>query len=313
MPVHNKILTLASDLSDCTLCPRECHANRIQSPSGWCRSGAGFSISSICKHHGEEPPVSGKEGICNIFFTHCNLQCIYCQNWQISDNKRDHTAEDMEFGAVVGQITAMLDRGIKRVGFVSPSHVVPQMLAIIQEVQSRGYNPIWVYNSNGYDKVETLKRLEGVIDVYLPDLKYMDPALSKKFSDASDYPLIAAGALREMFRQKGTALHTAEDGTATSGIIIRHLVLPGETENSLQVLRFIAEELSPKIHVSLMSQYHPTPAVSCHPALNRTVTAKAYKRITDEMNRLGLHNGWVQEPESHESYLPDFNRSHPFE
>lgn len=302
-----------SELADCALCPRECHANRLVSPSGWCKAGAGFSISSICIHRGEEPPVSGNDGICNIFFTNCNLQCIYCQNWQISDNHLDHGPDEMEFDEVIRQVTGLLDQGIKRVGFVSPSHFIPQMLVIIREIVERGYRPVWVYNSNGYDKVDTLKRLEGLIDVYLPDVKYMDARLSKEYSSAGNYPAVAQAALKEMCRQKGSALHLAEDGTAESGIIIRHLVLPGETNNSIDVLRFIASELSPKMHLSLMSQYYPTPAVSCHPTLSRIVTAREYRLVTEEMERLGMNNGWVQELESHGNYRPDFTEDHPFE
>jgi putative pyruvate formate lyase activating enzyme len=299
-----------SELSDCALCPRECHANRITGPLGWCRSGATFSISSICIHRGEEPVISGNDGICNIFFTNCNLQCVYCQNWQISDNRLDHSPDQMEFDEVIRQISNILDLGIKRVGFVSPSHFIPQVLAIIHAVESSGYDPVWVYNSNGYDKAETLRRLEGIIDVYLPDLKYMEPGIAKEWSQAEDYPEVATAALREMFRQKGSMLHLDEDGTAESGIIIRHL---GEPQNSKKVLQFIANELSPRLHVSLMSQYYPTPAVSCHPKLSRTVTRAQYRAVTDEMERLGLHNGWIQEHESHDFYRPDFEKEHPFE
>jgi putative pyruvate formate lyase activating enzyme len=214
---------------------------------------------------------------------------------------------------VLRQVTAILDRGIKRVGFVSPTHFIPQMLAIIRETEKRGYKPVWVYNSNGYDKVSTLRRLEGIIDVYLPDLKYMDSAISGSYSGAADYPERVQQALKEMYRQKGAVLHTGTDGTVVSGIIIRHLVLPGETENSLDSLRFIAGELSPRMHVSLMSQYYPTPAVSCHPKLNRVVTREEYNLVTAEMEKLGLRNGWIQEPESHEHYRPDFLKEHPFE
>lgn len=299
-------------LADCAFCPRECHVNRLKGATGWCKSGAGFRINSICLHHGEEPPVSGDDGICNIFFTNCNLQCIYCQNWQISDNKLDHGSDEMEFDGVIDRIISFLEKGITRVGFVSPSHVIPQMLTIIHEIEDQGYHPVWVYNSNGYDKVETLKRLEGIIDVYLPDLKYLDPALSKEYSGAGNYPETAMSALREMYRQKGAALHTADDGTITSGIIIRHLVLPGEVQNSLDVVRFIAEELSPNLHISLMSQYFPTPAVASHPRLNRTVSREEYKQVTDEMERLGLCKGWIQQPESQDHYRPDFRRENPF-
>ena len=302
-----------SELADCALCPRECHANRIAGPLGWCRADAGFSISSICIHRGEEPAVSGRDGICNIFFTNCNLQCTYCQNWQISDNRIDHSRNKTGLGEVTGKIIEILGKGIKRVGFVSPSHYIPQMLAIIGEVEKRGYKPFWVYNSNGYDKAETLKRLEGIIDVYLPDLKYLDSTLSASYSKAADYPEVAVKALKEMFRQKGSVLHTDTEGQAESGIIVRHLVLPGEVENSRKVLQFIAGELSPRLHVSLMAQYYPTPAVACHPRLGRTVTPEEYGQVTDELERLGMHNGWVQELGSHGHYRPDFRRDHPFE
>jgi putative pyruvate formate lyase activating enzyme len=308
-PKFNEI----SELANCALCPRECHANRLVAPSGWCKAGAGFSISSICIHRGEEPAISGDDGICNIFFTNCNLQCIYCQNWQISDNRRDHIESEMEFDNVIIQVTGLLDKGIKRVGFVSPSHFIPHLIAIIREVENQGYKPVWIYNSNGYDKVETLKRLEGLIDVYLPDMKYFDSGLSWDYSSAENYPRITKAALKEMYRQKGSVLHLADDGTAESGIIIRHLVLPGETNNSIEVLKFIAAELSPKIYLSLMSQYYPTPAVSCHPQLSRIVTAREYRLVTNEMERLGLYNGWVQELESHGHYRPDFRNDHPFE
>lgn len=302
-----------SELADCALCPRECHANRFTGPLGWCGSGATFSISSICIHRGEEPVISGNDGICNIFFTNCNLQCVFCQNWQISNNRLDRIPDQMEFDEVIRQVANLLDQGIKRVGFVSPSHFIPQVLAIIHAIESSGYDPVWVYNSNGYDKVETLKRLEGIIDVYLPDLKYMEPGIAKEWSQAGDYPQVATAALREMFRQKGSVLHLDGDGTAESGIIIRHLVLPGEPQNSKKVLHFIANELSPRLHVSLMSQYYPTPAVSCHPKLNRTVTAAEYRAVVEEMEGLGLHNGWIQDFESQDHYRPDFRNEHPFD
>lgn len=302
-----------SELSDCILCPRECHANRNTGPLGWCKSDASFSISSICIHRGEEPVISGHDGICNIFFTNCNLQCVYCQNWQISDNRLDHGPDLMEFEEVILQVTAILDMGIKRVGFVSPSHFIPQVLSIINAINTSGYDPVWVYNSNGYDKAETLKRLEGIIDVYLPDLKYMDPGIAKEWSQAEDYPQVAMHALREMFRQKGSVLHVDNDGMAVSGIIIRHLVLPGEPGNSKKAMQFIANELSPRLHVSLMSQYYPTPPVSCHSQLARTVTAAEYQEVRDEMELLGMHNGWIQKHESHGFYRPDFEKEHPFE
>jgi len=219
----------------------------------------------------------------------------------------------MELDEVIRQVTTILDSGINRVGFVSPSHFIPQVKIIIQCIESLGYDPVWVYNSNGYDKPETLRSLEGMIDVYLPDLKYMESALAGEYSDAPDYPEVAASALKEMFRQKGAILHSGKDGTAESGMIIRNLVFPGQIQNSLKVLNFIAEELSPKLHISLMSQYYPTPRVSCHPRLNTTVSVEEYSIIVAEMDRLGMNHGWIQELSSSSHYRPDFESRHPFD
>jgi putative pyruvate formate lyase activating enzyme len=219
----------------------------------------------------------------------------------------------MTLDEVIRQVTAILDSGINRVGFVSPSHFIPQVRIIIQCIHSLGYKPVLVFNTNGYDKVETLSSLEGLIDVYLPDLKYMEKELADEYSDAPDYPDVATAALKEMFRQKGATLHISEDGMAESGIIIRHLVLPGHKENSLKVLNFIAEELSPKLYISLMSQYYPTPRVSCHPKLNTTVSNEEYAQIVAELDRLEMYNGWVQELSSAKHYQPDFEREKPFE
>jgi putative pyruvate formate lyase activating enzyme len=300
-------------LADCALCPRNCHADRLAGKAGYCRSDASFSIASICIHKGEEPAVSGSGGICNIFFSNCNLQCLYCQNHQISDNRISRTFYRMELDDLISQITAILDSGINRVGFVSPSHFIPQMKVIITIIRTMGYKPIWVYNTNGYDKAETLRSLEGIIDVYLPDFKYMDANLARQYSGARDYPEYAAKALKEMHRQKGTALITDEHGAAESGIIVRHLVLPGHVQNSLDVVRFIADEISPRIHFSLMAQYYPTRRVENHPVLHRGITETEYRQVIDEMEKLGINNGWTQEFESNEFYRPDFDQPHPFE
>ncbi len=300
-------------LHDCDLCPRECHDDRFTEKLGYCKSDASFNISSICIHKGEEPAISGENGICNIFFTHCNLQCIYCQNYQISDNNISVKLTGIELDVVIRQVTEILDSGINRVGFVSPSHFIPQVKIIIRCIQSLGYKPVWVFNTNGYDKPETLRSLEGMIDVYLPDFKYMEADLADEYSDAPEYPEVAACALQEMFRQKGGTLHIGKDGTAESGMIIRHLVLPGHTENSLKVLNFMAEELSPNLHISLMSQYYPTPRVSRHPKLTNTVSIKEYSVIVSEMDRLGISKGWIQELSSASDYNPDFDKKHPFD
>ena len=300
------------DLHECTCCPRECEADRGSARLGYCWSGTDIIVSSVCTHRGEEPVISGRHGICNIFFSHCNMQCVFCQNYQIS---RNHTNGPWltDTAAVIAEIEAVLRAGATGVGFVSPSHFVPQMLEIINGLKARGYRQVYLYNSNGYDKVEVIRSLEGVIDVYLPDLKYLDEQLGREYSDTPGYPETATAAIKEMFRQKGSSILLDDQGVIESGLIIRHLVLPGQIENSRAVLRWIAGELSPSVHVSLMSQYHPTPAVRDHPQLGRTLRAEEYKKVVDEFERLGFYRGWVQELGSPHSYRPDFDNRHPFE
>jgi len=300
-------------LKNCTLCPRECGADRFKETDGFCLTGAGLNISSICIHRGEEPAISGPLGICNIFFSGCNLRCIYCQNHEISRQGSGciHTTDNLE--KVLDNIATILSKGINAVGFVSPSHVIPQVKTIIRGLRSRGLNPVTVYNTNGYDKVETLRSLSGMIDVYLPDYKYVSPEIAKRYSDAADYPEVALKAIKEMYFQKGSILLTDENGVAENGILLRHLVLPGHSAESIKVLRTIADEISPGIHISLMSQYHPTEHVRNHTVLNRTLYKDEYESVVNEMERLGFRNGWLQDMDSHENYRPDFSKEHPFE
>lgn len=298
---------------NCTLCPRQCNVDRLAGAAGWCRSDAGFNIASICIHQGEEPVIGGEAGICNVFFDHCNLQCVFCQNDQISSNKLKHATRYNSLKAVVDDIIKCLDQGCKSVGFVSPTHYVPHVKMIVAALNELGRNPTIVYNTNAYDCVETLRRLEDLVDVYLPDLKYMDAALANRYSRAKDYPEVAAQAIREMYRQKGSSLITDEADVALRGILVRHLVLPGQIENSLAVLRFLAEEISTSIHISLMSQYAPTRAVQHYAGLNRSTTHQEYQQVLAAFDTLGFCNGFIQELESGGNYKPDFDREHPFE
>lgn len=300
-------------LSNCTICPRNCHANRLTNKLGYCNSDAGFNISSICIHKGEEPVISGNKGICNVFFPRCNLQCVFCQNHDISRNNGVIYTENQTFENVIEKICATLEVTENIVGFVSPSHYIPQMTALIRGLRQAGKNPIFVYNTNGYDKVETLRMLEGLIDVYLPDFKYLDSSLAFRYSQARNYPEIASAALKEMYRQKGSTLIVNDEGIAESGIIIRHLVLPGATEQSIEVLRYIAEEISPKVHISLMSQYYPTYLVNNHPLLKRPITQQEYNQVVEAFHQLGFYRGWVQDLGSHASFRPDFSEDQPFE
>jgi putative pyruvate formate lyase activating enzyme len=300
-------------LKKCNLCPRNCNADRFSGHSGYCRSDYQYNINSIVNHKGEEPLISGKNGICNVFFNHCNLQCVFCQNHQISNNLSINTDNSWCLEQIISIIHKHLENGCKSIGFVSPSHQIPQVISIIRAFDNYHPKPIFVYNTNAYDKAEVLKELEGMIDIYLPDLKYASETLSFEYSDAADYPSISRKALKEMFRQKGAVLHLLDKDHAESGIIIRHLVLPGHVENSISVLRFIAEELSPKIHISLMSQFYPTYKANLYPNINRTLTSEEYDQVITEMENLGMSNGWIQELDSKDNYRPDFIKEHPFE
>lgn len=300
-------------LGNCTLCPRECHSDRFKGGNGICRTGAGLNISSVCVHRGEEPSISGSDGICNIFFEGCNLKCIYCQNHVISQCRPGKRSPGIDLNSLLDRIERILETGINAVGFVSPSHVVPQVKAIIKGMNSRGLKPITVYNTNSYDKSDLLRSLSGLIDVYLPDFKYVTPALALEYSGASDYPVIALKALKEMYYQKGSVIRFDDNGRAENGMLIRHLVLPGHAEESIRVLEVIAGELSAGVHISLMSQYHPEYLALNHPRLGNPLTKDEYNLVVNAMERMGFHNGWVQETDSCLNYIPDFNTENPFE
>jgi putative pyruvate formate lyase activating enzyme len=300
-------------LSHCNLCPRECGVNRFNDGTGYCGMDAGLNIASICIHKGEEPVISGPEGICNIFFSGCNLHCLFCQNHEISRPEGENIQPSLSLQKVLDQVEKILEKGIKTVGFVSPSHAVPQVKTIIRGLRSRGLNPITVYNTNSYDKPEVIDSLAGMIDVYLPDYKYVSTELSREFSDAADYPDVALKALKQMYFQKGSTLPLDIDGRAENGILIRHLVLPGNIEESKLVLRSLAEEISTGVHLSLMSQYHPVPFVKDHSDLSRSLYKEEYESVAEAMENLGFRNGWVQDMDSYLNYKPDFRKEHPFE
>ena len=218
----------------------------------------------------------------------------------------------MTLDRVVDEVVSCLEQGAEAVGFVTPSHFVPHVKAIIERLNEINYHPVTVYNSNGYDGVDSLRALEGFIDVYLPDLKYIDPVISSKYSDAADYPDAAKRAIKEMYRQKGSSVVVSDTGQAVNGLIIRHLILPGQTRDSMDILKWIADELSPSVHISLMSQYYPTSCVSGHPLLNRKITREEYNAVLYAMDELGFHQGWTQEMDSSFEYLPDFSLDRPF-
>jgi putative pyruvate formate lyase activating enzyme len=214
---------------------------------------------------------------------------------------------------IAAEIIRVLPSCENRVGFVSPSHYALHVAEITDMLRAAGAHPIIVYNSNGYDRVDVLRELEGKIDVYLPDFKYSDDALAQQLSGVSRYPQIALDAIREMYRQKGSTLLSDDAGLAESGLIIRHLVLPGMVEQSINVLRMIAEEISPSVHVSLMAQYFPPQDMPSFPSINRTLYVQEYEQVTDAFYALGFRRGWMQDLESEQCYRPHFSETHPFE
>jgi putative pyruvate formate lyase activating enzyme len=280
-------------------------------------------------HKGEEPPISGEKGIVNLFFPSCNMQCIYCQNYEISQSGTQGTV--MTLDEVCDAIIELLPMSEGNLGFVSPSHFVPQMVSIIEELWKRGHHPTIVYNTNGYDLPETIMSLEGFVDVWLPDFKYSDDNLAVELSEATGYRAYALAALKAMTYQVGVTLQTDENGIARRGIVVRHLVLPGLVQNSIGVLKLISEELSPNLHISLMSQYYPTEnnmrftnpdlhfkfpnpksQIANRKSLLRPITRLEYETVLDAFHSLGFSRGWLQEYNSHFTYRPHFSREDPF-
>lgn len=299
-------------LEHCTLCPRRCGANRCTGPYGFCSGGAWLEVAAVCRHTGEEPVLGGPAGVCNVFFTGCNLRCVFCQNHQVS--RGSTTAPRlMKPGEVIAQIRALLDAGCDTLGLVSPSHVVPQVRALLAAIEREGRHPTLVHNGNGYDDPEVLRELEGRVDIYLPDLKYAGSDTAARLSGAADYPEVAFSALEEMARQVGTGLILDERGIARKGLIVRHLVLPGFIDDSIALLEKLAQRMGVDVHLSLMGQYRPPPELACPPPLDRRLSVREYERVVAAAMELGFENGWIQEAGSPDSHVPDFCTANPFD
>ncbi|MFA5051858.1 MAG: radical SAM protein [Patescibacteria group bacterium] len=297
-------------LAACDLCPRQCRADRTNGQTGFCGAADRMIISHIGLHHGEEPPLSGTRGSGAVFFTYCNLHCCYCQNWQISHPPASAPQHEYTPHALAAEMVKLQKQGAHNINLVSPSHYVPQIIASLHHAILGGLEIPIIYNTNGYDSVETLRLLDGIIDIYLPDLKYAHDAMAKKYSQAINYALYNQSAIKEMYRQVGR-LKLDAYGIATQGLIVRHLVLPGNIAGSQASLEFLAG-LSPDIHLSLMSQYRPEYRATRYPELNRKINSTEYDKALANAEHLGLSNGWRQEFESNEMLFPDFEKSRPF-
>ena len=302
-----RVPTLRELMRCCTLCPRECRVNRIEGERGFCGLGPGAVVARALPHFGEEPPLSGTGGAGTLFFTSCNLKCPFCQNYQIS---RDRLGAAMDREALAGVMLELALKGCHNIELVTPTPQIPAILESLLAATEWGLHLPIVYNCGGYEKTDVICLLDGIVDIWLPDFKYGNDRDARECSAPPDYPRQALESIGEMIRQTGEGLET-RGGIARRGVIIRHLVMPGRVQNSLDVIRLIAARLSKKVPLSLMAQYTPTPAVSADPFFCRRVTREEYETVVDLALDLEFENLFIQEVGGH-NLAPDFNRDAPF-
>lgn len=281
-------------LASCTLCPRRCKVDRLAGKLGFCRSGALARVASWNRHVWEEPPISGSQGSGTIFFSGCTGGCLFCQNYPISQLG---VGQDVGDERLASMMLELQEDGCHNINLVTATHFVPQVLAALQLAIPQGFRLPLVYNSSGYEALDTLGLLDGIVDIYLPDAKYADEQVAKEMSGFRRYVHHNRAALMEMHRQVGPDLQLGPDGLAVRGLIVRHLVLPAGLAGSAQVARWLAANLSPELHVSIMSQYFPAHRAVGHPVLGRKTSAEEYAAAVEAFVDVGLTNGWQQEPE----------------
>lgn len=291
------------ELSSCTICPHNCKVNRNNGQIGRCRSGNKVKIALASVHNYEEPCISGKNGSGTIFFSNCNLSCIYCQNYKISQLGKGYELSVEELANIMLE---QQEKGVNNINLVTPTMYAYQIIEAIKIARKNGLNIPIVYNTNGYENVKTIQDLNGYIDIYLPDLKYYSNELSKKYSKVDNYFKYTTEAIKEMYRQVGCPVFD-ENGIIQKGLIIRHLVLPNHLQNSKHVLKWIKENMPEDTYVSVMAQYFPTYKAKEDDLINRKLTKKEYKEIEEFLYTLDLKNGYMQELGEHEEeYVPDF-------
>lgn len=294
--------------SPCSLCPRSCGVDRTAGERGYCGTGPLPSVAAVLPHFGEEPPLTTGGGAGTIFFTRCNMRCVYCQNHQISQGREGATFGSAELSA---KILDLQQKGCSNIEPVSPTHHLPGFLDALALSVERGLVLPVVYNTNGYESQDTLDLLAGIVDVYLPDLKYASDAHSAKYSDANDYVETARSAILKMHAQVGN-LVVDVNGRAVRGLIVRHLILPGDVSGSLETLAWIGKNLPRSVTISLMAQYSPLHRSPQFEPLDRKITVGEYDRIVDTAWDMGLENVFVQDFEAQETGIPDFNKNVPF-
>ena len=292
-------------LSNCILCPRKCGVNRASGRTGYCGMPAELVVARAALHMWEEPCISGTSGSGTVFFGGCNLKCVFCQNHNIAIGK---TGKEITIQRLAEIFLELQEKGATNINLVTPTHYIPQIRDALILAKEQGLTLPIVYNTGGYETTEALQLLDGLVDIYLPDLKYYSSELSSKYSHATDYFEKATLALAEMYRQVGTPVFAEATGMMKRGMIVRHLILPGQTKDSKKVLRYLHETYGDNIYISIMNQYTPLPHVAQIPELNRRVTAEEYDKVVNFALQIGIENAFIQEGETaEESFIPPFN------
>ena len=273
--------------SPCTLCFRKCKVDRVKNKQGFCKAGSKPAVYSYTPHHGEEPPLSGQKGSGTIFFTHCNMKCVYCQNHSFS---QESDFEEIGAKELAEKMLELQNLGCHNINLVSPTHYAHRIAEALEI--ARPNIPV-VYNTGGYDSIGLIKALEGLVDIYMPDMRYSENSMADKFSSAPGYAENNRLIVKEMFRQKGV-LKLDKDGIARKGVIVRLLILPGNVSGTIDTLRFLKKEVSSDIYISVMSQYHPAYLAEKHASLARRISEKEYSDVVKEAEKLGFANGWIQ-------------------
>lgn len=290
LKLHHQLSELYRVFKHCQLCGHRCKVDRTRGQFGNCKSSSEVYISSYNLHFGEEPPISGSNGSGTIFFTRCNLNCVFCQNYPISQFGHGNPVSIQK---IVSIMIELQNRGAHNINFVSPTHFTPMIVEAILKAKENGLKIPTVFNCGGYETPEMLKLLDGFIDIYMPDAKYSDKSVAIKYSNAPDYPSINKSAIKEMHRQVGD-LKLDSSGIAIRGLLVRHLILPGNISDSKCVLKFIAEEISPNTYISIMSQYHPAHMSDKFSELSRHLTKKEYSEVIEFAEKIGLRNAFIQ-------------------
>lgn len=297
-------MTLEDFYKNCQLCPRRCGVNRYDNQLGYCHETAELNIGRAALHFWEEPCLSGEKGSGAIFFAGCNMNCIFCQNRVLSQGKAGKRITGERLVEIFFELKA---KGAHNINLVTPTHYVPHIRQAIIEAKIKGFDLPFIYNCSGFEKVETLKSLEGLIDVYLPDFKYNDEEIAIKYSQATGYPERVKEALSEMVRQRGKVCFN-EEGLMTEGVIVRHLILPGSLRDSKKIVKYLYDNYGNQIYISLMNQYTPMPEVLNHPLLGKKIKKNIYERLIQYAIDLGVENAFVQEGgTARESFIPIFN------